>query len=131
MSNELNATLQEVLEKRNQVEILKNQLKAQKADLEIQEEYLVTEMLEAGLKSMKNDDGVLASVTEKINYSVLKQDVDVFHRWLKGKGYGDIIKPTVHSQTMQSFFRNDYEDEELPLFVKEFKKRGITIRGAK
>ena len=131
MNKELNEMLKEVLMKRTKILRIKEVLDDRKKELENLEEEMVSEMLEQGLKSFKNDSGFLASVTETKKFSITKSNEAAFHAWLKKMGYSDMIKPSVHNQTMQAFFRNEYEDEELPKFVSEFKKRGITIRSGK
>ena len=130
MNTELNEILTEVIKKRGKVLGLKNELSDQKKELENMEEYLITQLLEQGMKSFKNEKGISVSVTEKKNFSVLKQDEFVFHRWLRKNGFESLIKEAVHSQTLGSFFRNDFEGE-VPSFVNEFTKKGLTIRGLK
>lgn len=92
------------------------ELKDRKAKLSESKETLAGVLIQAGLKSIKLESGLSPSV--QIDRKIFKAsgvaDDQVFE-WLREKDLGDIIKPYVHYQTLQSTLKM-YENsgKELP-----------------
>lgn len=66
-------------------------------------ERLAELMLQSGLESVKLDNGLAPRVKTSRKFFIQAGiDPEFIHAWLRGVGLGDIIKPTVHFQTMQA-----------------------------
>lgn len=82
------------------------ELKGRKARLDEAKEKLAEILMQAGLDSIKLQSGLSPSV--KINRKIYKAagiNDDQLFGWLKDNQLGDIIKPHVHFQTLQSTLR--------------------------
>lgn len=95
---------------------MNKELKDRKARLDEAKEKLAEILMQAGLSSIKLESGLSPSV--KINHKIFKNagvTDDMLFDWLKINELGDIIKPYVHFQTLQSTLKA-FEDggRELP-----------------
>ena len=87
----------------NAISTLDREIKDRKQKLDEAKNTLAEILIQAGLQSIKLDGGLSPKVVHKRKY--FKQagitDEQLFS-WLELRKLGDIIKPTVHFQTLQS-----------------------------
>lgn len=81
--------------------------------------------------SVSLDDGTVVTLNPKTYPTVLVQDKPLLFDWMKSRGLGGEIKSDVHHNTLTKIVRDFIEEnsvEELPAFVKLFKKTKATIK---
>ena len=130
LENNREEILKDVLRLRDEIADFNEMLKMKKSELENYEEYLINDMLETGTKSFKNMNGVGVTVIEKDTFTVLAENKKKFHSWLRELGFEHIIKTDVNYQTMQGFFKKDY-DGDIPPYINRSIKTGLSIRRKK
>lgn len=92
------------------------------------EEMLYGLMENAGLQSVKTDDGTFYQRTD-IYCSVRKEVQEEAFEWLRKQELGDIIQPTVNSRTLSAIMKERIEaGGDIPEFVNVTTKNRIGIR---
>ena len=124
--------LEEVLDARERVETLKAQLDLAKEDKEKSESKLIEVMDLTGEKSVRLETkyGIRLIVRkDKLYVSVKEEDREQLLKWVdEDCGRSDMIKPTIHNKTLESFINQRIKDgEAVPAFVTTFFKAGLTI----
>jgi len=73
---------------------------------------------EEGKGSFSLPDGSTVYLTTSLYVSCRKADQEHLHQWLRANGLGDLIKETVHHQTLRAFAREQSEKgAPLPLVL--------------
>ena len=119
--------LKAIKERIDRGEELLKELKAERDKLELS--VLPGLMENAEIESVKLEGiGTLYTVT-KPKVSVLVADQPAFYSWLKENGHGDIIKETVHYQTLNSWAKEILEQgNPVPEWCKVFHETRAVIR---
>jgi len=113
----LNALVSELIEKRHTIEELKAVLKTEESAYdEIRKRRLPDLMQELGLVRPDGRGGFTHESGAKIHlrvevYAYCKaENQAAMHEWLRENGYGDLIKETVHAQTLKAFAKECLTD---------------------
>ena len=106
----------------NRKKELEQELKEINADIETVNENLVAEMVENEIQNFKRNNITYYLQTQYYASIVAEESAQSqFFDNLRKEGYGDIIKETVHPQTLKAFVKeqiNSTEDGELPKYMK-------------
>ena len=129
---QLTALVEQMDALRKQKKELQEQIKDINASLENLELMLLTRMKEAGLQNFKTDKGLQAIIKKDLFVHVDKTKEGELFEWLQETGRGDVIKPTVHHQTLKAIIREALENAiPIPECVNIFEKERITLRRGK
>jgi len=130
------AMLEAVLEAREEEERVESLLsevteKKKNAERELLEHLEVT-----GEKSVKMETSkglILMVRSEKLRINVKKEDNDQLLRWVdEDCGRSDMIKPTVHHQTLLSFVNQRLKDgEAVPSFITMYFQPILTLKNGR
>jgi len=89
-------------------------------------------MEEEEITSINIADVGRLGVASDMQTSVLAENRDAFHSWMRENGHGDLVKETVHSSTMKAFIKEQIQNgEEIPddlVKVHAFMRASITKR---
>jgi len=96
---------------REQKKVLEDKIKKLDVKTDELEELIIGEMLNVGVQSI-NLAGIGTTFLSKSEYPSIENQ-DVFYKYLRGHGQGDIIKETVHSSTLRGWW-NGLEGEAKP-----------------
>lgn len=122
---------------------LREELKEKKAEVkEIQARYdevrhrqLPEAMANAGLVTDSGkgkftlSDGSTIYLASSVKAYVRRDDEGTFHSWLRANGHADLIRETVHHQTLRAFVREQLEQgNPLPNVVNEHHETSARIR---
>ena len=106
----------------NRKKELEQGLKRVNADIEAVNENLVAEMVENEIQNFKRNNITYYLQTQYYASIIGEESAqNQFFENLREEGYGDIIKETVHPQTLRAFVKeqiNSTEDGELPEYMK-------------
>ncbi len=129
-TEKLNELADQVTELRADLARLEELKAASESDLAEAEKLLITVLQESGIKSF-NYNGSLYGYMDKVYVRVLAADRDRQIEWLESNGLGDLVKPTVNSQTFSATIRKEFIDEgkALPDFVKTETIPTLFVRG--
>lgn len=95
----------------SEIKELESQLKERKARLEEAKTQLAELMFQAGQESIKFANGLTPKAKIQVKFfKAAGVDDDQLFDWLNANGMGDVIKLTVHFQTLQSSLRQ-YTDQ--------------------
>lgn len=109
-----------VLEQR--VEDLASELKKAQQDLaHISGDALPSALAEHGLTELKMADGSKVTVSTVISANISKDRSEAAHEWLRGNGFGDLIKNTVSVNFGKG------EDDKAVDLVKELEGDGYAV----
>ena len=71
-----------------------------------------------GKGTFTHQSGARVSLRHEVYTGVAKDQHEAFHAWLRANGHGDLIKETVHAQTLKGWARERLEEgEPLPPMV--------------
>ena len=116
---------------------LKKDIDAREASLKpLKERYdairkreLLDAMSEAGVSSMKLDDGGTFYISSKLRASVQASAITFFHQWLRDNGFASLIKPVVNPSTLDAWAREQRElGQALPAFVAIYEEPLVAMR---
>jgi len=109
---------------RREKDTLEEKLKKINEDLESLNEALVLEFESRNLQNIMIK-GLGKFVLYSSAYPQMKNP-ELCHKWLRDKGFGDMIKEVVHPQTLGAFVRDRLEENQpLPEGVEVFMKSRI------
>lgn len=84
---------------------------------------------ESGQGKFSLSDGSTIYLRSDVRAHVRKADEGLFHNWLRSNGHGDLIKETVHPQTLKAFIREQIENgASVPDFVSQYHETTAAIR---
>jgi len=93
----------------NELDMLKSDLAIRKMKLDTAKEQLCNLLKESGMESCKLENGLTPKAILKPKYFKAQGVTDdQLHTWLQKVGLRDIIKPSVHFQTLQGAMK-EYE----------------------
>lgn len=127
--NELTSKIQTLLKMKESIKKLEDELKALKQEYEILEQKIFDEMFNSDIQSI--------DVSGYKVYRMIREypriiDNESFIKWLKENGYSDIIKETVHPQTLRAWFKefsDKYEFiDELKTMLEIYQEKSLGIR---
>lgn len=122
---------------KEELDELKDQKKAKQKEYdELRNEVLPQAMRLAGIVSEEGKgsftlpDGSTIYLGNRLRSYVRKADRPKLNAWLRSQGHGDLIRETVHHQTLQAFCREQTErGEALPDFVSVYHETAARVRG--
>ena len=125
-------TLRALIESKRQLQAELDEVKKQLAK---EEELLSAEMVERELQNFKRK-GILFYLQAEYYPSIPADDgtQKLFFKSLRKEGFGDIVKETVHPQTLKAFVKEQMQrnDDELPEWmdglVNVYIKNGVRTR---
>lgn len=104
---------------KEQKDTLEDALKAVNIEIERTDEQLAGEMINEENQNFSRK-GKTFYLTEKLHVHSLADKRDDLHGWLKGNGYADMVKETVHPGTLKGFVKEQLEEnDELPEGIKD------------
>jgi len=126
---ELGDRLRELSEAKDE---LQRELKVLNVQLEEVNKQLVDEMVNEELQSFNRNDRIFYLKTTN-HVSSIEERREVLYETLKQQGYGDLIKETIHAQTLKAFVNEQMEQEfGLPTWleglVAVFSKDSVVMR---
>jgi hypothetical protein len=126
----LTALAQRFRELKDRKESLEGELKEVNHEIKTLETESLPQQMDANEIEKFTTDGVGTIYTQvKVYASVLKEDEEKFHEWLRGEGHGDMIRPYVFPGTLSSFAKEQLENGvELPEFIKATKIETAMLR---
>lgn len=127
---------QQLVEKKEELDAIKEEKKRiQKEYDRLREEVLPQAMTEAGIVSEDGrgsytlPDGSTVYLRSTLYASCPKAQREQLHQWLRSRGHGDLIKESVHHQTLRAFAREQVEKgEEVPEFMTTHYVTRATVR---
>lgn len=130
------AMLEAVLEAREVSERLEAQLKEATEKKKDAERQLLEHLELIGEKSIKMETSkglILMMRSEKLRVSVEKEKNDQLLKWVdEDCGRPDMIKPTIHHQTLLGFIGRRLKDgESVPSFIKMYFQPILTIKNGR
>lgn len=94
------------------------------------EEQLYEAMLNAGFKNIRTESGTFSPRIDTY-YSCPKESQDTFFAWLRAKGLGDLIQPTVNSRTLTATIKDmEAEGSDVPEYLQKSQRKAISLRRA-
>ena len=106
----------------NRKKELDQELKKTNAEIEVVNDKLVAEMVEDEIQNFKRNNITYYLQTQYYPSIIAEESAQhQFFENLRKEGFGDIIKETVHPQTLKAFVKeqiNSTEDGELPEYMK-------------
>ncbi len=94
------------------------------------EEQLYEAMLNAGFKNIRTESGTFSPRIDTY-YSCPKESQDTFFTWLRAKGLGDLIQPTVNSRTLTATMKDlEAEGGEIPVYLQKSQRKAVSLRRA-
>lgn len=132
--------MQEILllsDKYKELREAKKRLDAQVKDLnqEIEQvEYALSQLMTDEELQKFDRDGTLFYLSTRAYASPAAGRKDDLHAWLKENGYGDLVKESVHANTLSAFIKELLEEGELPEdlagVVNVYEKTTVNMRRA-
>ena len=130
-----NEALQELAEnlaiKDYQLSILKKDIISIDGEVQAMKAQLCQAMIDKGISKLSFENGLSPSKAIKMKYFKAKGvDDETLNEWLKAEGLGDIIKPYVHFQTLQSSL-GAYADsgKDLPDIINQSEELSVRLNG--
>jgi len=108
-------------ELKEEKDALQGKLKELNKQLEKTNDELTAEMVDNELQNFQRGDRTFYLQT-KLHAHDLKDKRDQLYEVLRKEGYGDLIKETVNPKTLESFVREQIEENEgdLPEWIREY-----------
>jgi len=111
---------------------LEDELKEVNSDITETEEQLVAAMVEEEMQNFTRN-GRQFILTSRTYASAKSGMMTAICVWMKENGLGDMVKESVHPQTLQAWVKEQLEEvgalpEELEPLVNVYEKSGISIR---
>lgn len=129
----LEQQVQLLLDQRNKVAELEDQLDNAKKAKAIAEGALIEKMIEQGVENIRAL-GHSITRTEQIRANVQAADKAKQIDWLRETGNGSMVQETVNSNTFGALIRNDFvkagRESEVPTFVRVYRQPTLWIRAA-
>ena len=111
---------------------LEDELKEVNSDITETEEQLVAAMVEEEMQNFTRN-GRQFILTSRTYASAKAGMMPAICEWMKENGLGDMVKESVHPQTLQAWVKEKMEEagalpEELGEMLNVYEKSGISIR---
>lgn len=117
--------IEKLIELRRKKDILETEVSLLNKQLEPLQQQIISQLLAAGMKSMRTDENVLISVVVKSEYSADNADKV---RFARESSREDLL--TVNSQTFSSEIRKLIESgENAPPYVSVHERKSLSVRG--
>jgi len=132
MSSTLNRLAQELRELEDQLKEAEGHASA----LRVRRDRIKNKDLPEAMETAEIDkftvDGVgTVYITQRAYGNILAANRDDAYAWFKENGFGDLVKETVHPQTLNAFAKEQLENgAELPEFITVAYQRNAAIRKA-
>lgn len=119
---------------RERKEALQAELKAVNAEYDKIEAEMAARMLEEEVPRF-NRDGRTFYLSTRVHASPREGQREALHEWLKSNGHGDLVKETVHAQSLAAWAREQIEEDgalpdDLVELVNVYEKTSVNIRKA-
>ncbi len=129
---QLNELVEKLIALREHKKALEEEIKEINAAMENLEAILITKMKEAGLQNFKTDAGLQVIIRKDLYVTVNKEKEMELFSWLYATGRGEVIKPTVHPQTLRAIVKEAKESGlPLPPCISTHEKERISLRKTK
>ena len=121
-------------ELRDTKQALNNSLKDVNAEIDTVEKTLIEQMVNEEVQRFDRN-GQLFYLSSKMYASPRAGVKEELYGWLKENGYADMVKETVHAQTLNSFVKEQLDEhnitaDELKELLKDEQRQGEELEGA-